>query len=79
MRKLHPALDITLILTRISATVGRIRAIYGIGNTGTISSTDSWTAIGTPTAAITMKVVGTLSVADASVFCYVGERALYLT
>lgn len=89
------ALDITFILTRISATVGRIRVVYGIGNTGTVSSTDSGTAIGTlgsgtaarvaarnitidPTAAITMKVVGTLSVADASVFCYVGERALSL-
>lgn len=28
---------------------------------------------------ITMKVVGTMSAADASLFFYVGERALYLT
>ena len=87
------ALDITVLVIRMSATEARMSMVYGVGNTGTVASTDSGTAIGSegsgtvarvaaagitidPTKDITMKVVGTLSVADASVFCYISARKL---
>lgn len=87
------ALDIAVLVMRISATLARMSMIYGVGNTGTVASTDSGTAIGSegagsvarvaaanitidPTKDITMKVVGTMSAADNSVFCYIGARKL---